>query len=150
LIFSILALRHQQFVIVQASLVGSVVSNALLVQGMAFCASCKIPGKKFDNHAAQASLIQLTLFVSAQLVVKAFPHFMVRPWIPPNDCLPLIASRHNRSSNASFLWNFGCANIWILLLLLFPVHIPIHATKERQRRDWFDATRGITFDAGSQ
>jgi hypothetical protein len=35
----------------------------------------KIPEKTFDNHAAQASLIQFTLFVSAQLVVKCFPAF---------------------------------------------------------------------------
>ncbi|KAF2452290.1 hypothetical protein BDY21DRAFT_262748, partial [Lineolata rhizophorae] len=71
LILSVLALQNRQVDIVEVSLVGSVVSNALLVQGMAFCAACKCPGKMFNKHAAQASLIQFTLCVSALSVVKS-------------------------------------------------------------------------------
>jgi Ca2+:H+ antiporter len=73
LIISILALRHGEVVIVQTSLVGSVLSNVLLVLGMAFCAA-GIHSSPFDKITGRVSLSIMSVCVGTLLILRiCFP-----------------------------------------------------------------------------
>ncbi|KAF2182666.1 hypothetical protein K469DRAFT_669651 [Zopfia rhizophila CBS 207.26] len=76
LILSIMALHHQQAVIVLASLVGSVLSNTLLVLGMAFCATYERFETTFTRPLAHASIIQFALFIASLTMLKTFPELV--------------------------------------------------------------------------
>lgn len=71
-----MALLHQQAVIVLTSLVGSVLSNTLLVLGMAFCATYERFETTFSRPIAHASIIQFALFIASLTMLRAFPELV--------------------------------------------------------------------------
>ncbi|OLL21813.1 Vacuolar calcium ion transporter [Neolecta irregularis DAH-3] len=77
LIVSIIALVKGEIGIVQASLLGSMLSNLLLVLGMAFFfGGLKKPEQKFNMTVAQTSSSLLTISIISLLIPAAF-HFSV-------------------------------------------------------------------------
>jgi len=73
LIISIVALKDGLLRVVQASLLGSILSNLLLVMGMSFfLGGIKYPSQKFNQTGAQTSSSLLTLAVMAILFPAAF------------------------------------------------------------------------------
>ncbi|KAF9988038.1 hypothetical protein BGZ65_012993 [Modicella reniformis] len=73
LILSITALKKGQIEVVQASVLGSVLSNLLLVLGFCFvCGGIKYPSQKFNQTAAQTSASLLALSCMSLLIPTAF------------------------------------------------------------------------------
>ncbi len=73
LIIAIIALAHKEVVIVQTSLIGSILSNLLLVLGMCFFAGgLTRPEQYFNTVVAQTSASLLALAVAAVIVPTVF------------------------------------------------------------------------------
>ncbi|KAG0337394.1 hypothetical protein BG000_005465 [Podila horticola] len=73
LILSIIALREGKIDVVQASVLGSVLSNLLLVLGFCFlCGGIKYKTQKFNQTAAQTSASLLALSCTSLLIPAAF------------------------------------------------------------------------------
>jgi len=73
LIVAIIALTQNQIRIVQTSLLGSILSNLLLVMGMSFfCGGLKYPIQRFNQTGAQTSSSLLTLAVMSILFPSTF------------------------------------------------------------------------------
>lgn len=71
LIISVLALRRGKVVIVQTSLIGSVLSNVLLALGMAFCAAGIHSSRRaFDKIIGQVSLSIMSVCVGTLLILR--------------------------------------------------------------------------------
>ena len=73
LIISIISLTKNLVIVVQASMLGSILSNLLLVLGMAFfCGGCKYKEQTFNITAAQTSASLLFISVVSLLLPAAF------------------------------------------------------------------------------
>ncbi|KAF9304531.1 hypothetical protein BGZ74_001316 [Mortierella antarctica] len=73
LILSIIALKEGKIDVVQASVLGSVLSNLLLVLGLCFlCGGLKYKTQKFNQTAAQTSASLLALSCTSLLIPAAF------------------------------------------------------------------------------
>ncbi|CAF9928100.1 MAG: hypothetical protein GOMPHAMPRED_004587 [Gomphillus americanus] len=88
LIVSIIALFQDEIVIVQTSLIGSMLSNLLLVMGMCFFFG-GINRKKqhFNGEVAQTAASLLSLAIGALIIPTAFSHFANDPNITTDDTL---------------------------------------------------------------
>lgn len=95
LIVAIIALTKCELPIVQSSLVGSILSNLLLVLGMCFFAGgTRFAEQGFLASAAQLNSSLLTLSVVAVLFPAAF-HFAVTPGGSARDPLDDVAEGHD-------------------------------------------------------
>lgn len=73
LIISIISLTKNLVIVVQASMLGSILSNLLLVLGMSFfCGGCKYKEQQFNITAAQTSASLLFISVVSLLLPAAF------------------------------------------------------------------------------
>lgn len=73
LIISIISLTQNLVIVVQASMLGSILSNLLLVLGMCFlCGGCKYKEQLFNITAAQTSASLLFISVLSLLLPAAF------------------------------------------------------------------------------
>lgn len=73
LIISIISLTQNLVIVVQASMLGSILSNILLVLGMSFfCGGCKYKEQTFNIVAAQTSACLLFISVVSLLLPAAF------------------------------------------------------------------------------
>ncbi|KAK3906881.1 Sodium/calcium exchanger protein-domain-containing protein [Staphylotrichum tortipilum] len=73
LIVAIIALAHKEVVIVQTSLIGSILSNLLLVMGMCFfCGGLRRPEQYFNTTVAQTAASLLALAVAGVIVPTVF------------------------------------------------------------------------------
>ncbi|KAI0064753.1 calcium/proton exchanger [Artomyces pyxidatus] len=115
LIVAIIALTQCQLSIVQSSLVGSILSNLLLVLGMCFFAG----GTRFSEQGFGVSAVQLnssllTLSVIALLIPAAF-HLAVQPQSDDPSFDPLTNAQEGHDILAIshgvaiiLLWIYGC------------------------------------------
>ncbi|PCH42265.1 calcium/proton exchanger [Wolfiporia cocos MD-104 SS10] len=106
LIVSIIALAQCQLQVVQSSLVGSILSNLLLVLGMCFFAGgVKYAEQGFGMSATQLNSSLLTISVIAVLLPAAF-HLVAGQYIPDNIEGPEILS-FSRGAAIILLFIYG-------------------------------------------
>ncbi|KAK6851353.1 hypothetical protein PG995_012475 [Apiospora arundinis] len=73
LIVAIIALIHKEYIIVQTSLIGSILSNLLLVLGMCFfCGGINRPKQSFNQVVAQTAASLLALAVASNIIPTVF------------------------------------------------------------------------------
>jgi len=95
MIFAIIALVKCQMTVVQSLLVGSILSNLLLVLGMCFFAGgTRFSEKGFGISATRLNMSMLTLSVTAVLLPAAF-HSVIQPTSDGVDPLAVAQEGHN-------------------------------------------------------
>ena len=81
LIVSIIALVHNEVLIVQTSLIGSILSNLLLVMGMCFFfGGLNRVEQSFNVTVAQTASSMLALAVGSLIIPTAFAQFTIRKY----------------------------------------------------------------------
>jgi Ca2+:H+ antiporter len=88
----IFALRHGLVTVVQAAIIGSILSNVLLVLGLAFVVGGRRNGRQVFDASRARTLIALMILAVAAMLVPSLAHYVNSPASHHEHALSVIAS----------------------------------------------------------